>query len=471
MKPNWAVAISAGMLAFSGMTTLARAERRAGFVFSDPRGIGAEFQLPNPATVSHTIFMNRCPGGCTLTPGSDGTQNQSDIIGNSTRHISQFGGTDAQWNAIVSCVKQTYAPFNVTIVDQRPASGDYHTAIVAGLPSEAGQPSGVLGVSPFSCGYLPNAISFSFANSALSSPAGHEYADLADACWTVSQETAHSWGLDHKHDAKDPMTYLPSPDPTMLKVFQNQAGSCGEGSPRACNCTYNNSTASMNSFALILATFGSGTPDSTPPTVSFQLPAASASIMPGFSVIANATDNVGISRVELRIDGNLAGTSTVAPFQFTTSTAITQGSHTLELTAYDLSDNTGKATETVQYGQSCTNGGCTDASQVCVNGTCEAGPNTTGGLGSTCTSNSDCVSDSCGDDGTGNKYCVTSCDPATAGACPSGFGCISAGTSGVCWPGADSGGAGGCSTGGNGSSALMLVGLGLGAALLTRKRK
>lgn len=467
MKRNLGLAITLGVLTFVAMAPAAHAEGKRGYVFSDPRGVGATYVLPDPATVSHTIFLNRCTGGCNLTHSmseSNSTTNTSTIaVTGST--ISAYAGTEAQWQQIMSCVRATYAPFNVTITDQRPTSGNYHMAIVAGRASEAGQGTGVLGVSPFACGgYLPNSISFSFAN--------EEVSNIADICWTVAQETAHSWGLDHKYDVKDPMTYLPSVVPSTIKVFQNQSGSCGEYAARPCSCSYpGTGTGGMNSYALIMATFGAGTPDSTPPTVSFQLPAASASIMPGFSVIANATDNVGISRVELRIDGNLAGTSTVAPFQFTTSTAITQGSHTLELTAYDLSDNTGKATETVQYGQSCTNGGCTDASQVCVNGTCEAGPNTTGGLGSTCTSNSDCVSDSCGDDGTGNKYCVTSCDPATAGACPSGFGCISAGTSGVCWPGADSGGAGGCSTGGNGSSALMLVGLGLGAALLTRKRK
>ena len=459
-----------------GMTSAAHAEGKRGYIFTDPRGVGATYLLPDPAAVSHTIFLNRCTGGCTLTPGSDGTQNQSDIIGNSTRHMSAFGGTEAQWQAVVACVKATYAPFAVTVTDTRPASGAYHNAIVAGLSSEGGQGANVLGVSPFSCGgYIPNSISFSFANEEINPNAGAAASatEIADICWTVSQETAHSWGLDHKFDVRDPMTYTPSVPSSTLKVFQNQAGSCGEYSARPCRCSYpGTGTGGMNSYALIMATFGAGTPDSTPPTVAFQLPAASASILPGFSVIANATDNVGISKVELRIDGNLAGTSTVAPFQFTTSTAITQGSHTLELTAYDLSNNTGKATETVQYGQSCTNGGCTDASQVCVNGTCEPGPSTTGGLGSTCANNSDCVSDSCGDDGSGNKYCVTSCDPATAGACPSGFGCISAGTSGVCWPGADSGGGGGgCSTGGNGSSTLMLVGLGLGAVLLTRKRK
>ena len=465
----------AAALIVAGLTSAVHAEGKRGYVFTDPRGVGATYLLPDPASVSHTIFLNRCAGGCTLTPGSDGTQNESEIIGNSSRHISEFVGTASQWHAIVSCVQATYAPFNVTVTDTRPASGAYHNAIVAGLASEGGQGTGVLGVSPFACGgYIPNSISFSFANEEVNpnASASASAAEVADLCWTVSQETAHSWGLDHKYDVKDPMTYLPSAVPSTLKVFQNQAGSCGEYSARPCSCTYPGTGAGgINAYALIMGTFGPGTPDTVAPTVSFQLPAAGASITPGFSVIASAADNVAISKVELRVDGILAGTSTSSPYQFTTSTAITQGAHTLELTAYDLSNNTTKATEAVTYGQLCTDGGCADATQVCVSGTCVAGPGTNGGLGSTCTDNSSCTSGSCGDDGSGTKYCVTACDPAASGACPSGFGCLASGTSGVCWPGADSGGTGGCSTGGAGSSTLMLVGLGLGAVLLTRKRK
>ncbi|CAN5464446.1 hypothetical protein BH11MYX1_BH11MYX1_48560 [soil metagenome] len=465
MKRSLGLAIS--VLTLSSMTSASHAEGKRGYVFSDPRGVGATYVLPDPATVSHTIFLNRCTGGCNLTHSdsqNNSTTNTSTIALTGSP-ISAYAGTEAQWQQILSCVKATYAPFAVTITDQRPTSGDYHMAIVAGRASEAGQGHGVLGISPFACGgYIPNSISFSFAN--------EEVSNIPDICWTVSQETAHSWGLDHKFDVRDPMTYLQSALPTTLKVFQNQAGPCGENGARPCTCAYpGTGTGGMNSYALIMATFGAGTPDSTPPTVSFQLPAANASITPGFSVIASAADNVGISKVELRIDGNLAGTSTSSPYQFTTSTAITQGSHTLELTAYDYSNNPAKATETVAYGQLCTDSGCTDASQVCVSGTCVLGPGTTGGLGSPCTDNSTCVSNSCGDDGTGNKFCVTACDPAASGACPSGFGCLATGTSGVCWPGADSGGGGGCSTSGSGSSTWMLVGLGLGAVLLARKRK
>ena len=460
MKRNLVLAVATVL----GMSTAAYADRGiAKYKFINPRDAGTPYVAPTPAAVSHIIFLNRCVGNCTLhgNPSqNNSTTDTSTIFSSGTKTVSAYSGTDAQWNQIVSCVRSAYAPFNVTITDQRPASGDYHMAIVAGTASQVGESSNVLGVSPFSCGYIPNSISFSFANS--------EPTNIDDICWTVSQETAHSWGLDHKFDDRDPMTYLTS-GPAM-KTFQNQAGSCGEYSARACSCPYNGSTASMNSYALILATFGSGVPDTTPPTVSITSPSNNGSVMPGFAIAANAADDVGITKVEFKLDGTIIGTATTSPFKATAPATLSQGSHHLEATAYDFSNNTAVAAIDVMYGQSCTNGGCTDSTQVCVGGHCVAGPDQTGGLGSPCTDNSSCASGSCGDDGAGNKYCVEPCDPTASSACPSGFGClVTTPGSGVCWPGADSGGSGGCNT--SGDSGVILAGLGFGVALVTGRRR
>jgi len=453
---NWIVA--AGLIA--GMASAHAEAKHGSYVFKDARGLGAEWIAPTPANVSHIIFMDRCTGGCTITPGSDGTQNQSEII-SGTKHLSAYSGSDAQWQQIVSCVKSTYAPFNVTITDVKPTSGAYHHAMVAGTATEGGQGNGVLGVSPFACGsYIPNSMSFSFAN--------EEPTNIIDICWTVSQETAHSWGLDHKYDKLDPQTYLPNGN--VQKIFQNQAGSCGEYSARACSCSYpGTGTGGMNSYALIMAVFGSGTPDTTPPTVSITSPTNKASVMPGFTVNVNASDDVAIAKVDLTVDGQVAGSDTSAPFTFSTSATLSQGSHHVEATATDLAGNTAKAAIDVMYGEACTTNGCTDPSQVCDNGHCVPGPTTSGGLGSPCTGNLDCASGSCGDDGAGNKYCVTSCDPMN-NMCPSGFGCVSTGgATGVCWPGADNGGGGGCNSGSGGGA--LLAGFGFAALLVTRRKR
>lgn len=451
----------------TGMVSLAHAEPRATYRWTDPARIGTQWQKPEAAGVSHVIFLNRCTGGCTLSPGYDDSTTNHSSIPNSTATVSEYMGTDSQWNQIVNCVKQTYAPFNVQIVTTRPTSGDYHMAIVAGYAADVGEQQGVLGVSPFSCGYISNSISFSFAN--------EEPTNIDDICWTVSQETAHSWGLDHKFDNRDPMTYLSS-GPAM-KTFQNQAGSCGEYSARACNCTYQGTgTSGENSYALIMATFGSSGPDTTKPTVKITSPTNGAVVNPGFSVSVDASDNVTVDHVELKIDGASVGTTSQSPYMFTAPSSVTGMMHHLEATAYDAAGNTATDAVDVTFPQSCHGDSDCMNGQVCNNSQCVAGPGTMGGLGSTCTNNSDCASGQCANDGAGHSYCVDSCSTTGPNTCPSNFGCQDTGGGhGVCWPngnnpGGGGGGSGGCDAGG-GNGAPLLLGLGLGAALITRRRR
>jgi hypothetical protein len=453
-----------------GTVSVARAEKpRATYRWTDPSRIGADWAQPTPANVDHIIYLNRCVGGCTLHPGNNNSTTDTSSIVNSTAHLSQYSGTTSQWNQIVQCVKQTYAPFNVQIVTDRPPQGtNYHMAIVAGYASEAGEQNGVLGVSPFSCGYIRNSISFSFAN--------EEPSNIDDICWTVSQETAHSWGLDHKYDNRDPMTYLTS-GPSM-KTFQNQAGSCGEYNARQCSCTYQGTGSSaMNSYALIMATFGANAPDTTNPTVSITDPASGSIVDPGFPVHVDANDDVALDHVELKIDGQSIGSKTDAPFFWNAPANLPGTSHHIEVTAYDVAGNTATDTADVSFAVGCQQNTDCDDGMLCSNGQCVPGPDTQGGLGADCTGNDDCASGMCADDGQGHQYCVNSCDP-NASTCPSNFTCVDVGGgAGVCWPGGGGGGnnngdgsSGGCNAGGS-SSAPLLLGLGLGAMLITRRRR
>jgi uncharacterized protein (TIGR03382 family) len=448
-----------------GMVGIAHAEapRRATYQWTDPSRIGATWTAPAPAGVSHVIFLNNCqPSGCTLNPGNDDSTQNTSSIPSQQAHISAYSGSASEWSQILSCVRQTYAPFNVQIVDTRPASGDYHMAIVAGSASEAGMGQGVLGVSPFSCGYIPNSISFSFAN--------EEPSNILDMCWTVSQETAHSWGLDHKFDDKSPMTYLQQ-GPAM-KTFQDTAMSCGEYSARQCNCTYAvTGSAQENDYQLVLATFGSSAPDTTPPTVSISSPKTGAVVMSGFTITADINDSDGfVASAQLKIDGTAVGSPlTAAPWTWTAPTTLGTGAHHVEVDALDGGNNPGSAAIDVTIGgQSCSGNSC-PMGQVCSMGTCIGGSGTPGGLGSPCMTNGDCSSNQCASDSTGQKYCVVSCNPAMSG-CPSGFGCVATGgTNGVCWPNGDNG-KGGCSTSGGDGAFLLALGA-LGALLITRRRK
>jgi MYXO-CTERM domain-containing protein len=446
-------------LAMGMVSSAALAAPNATYKWADGAAPGMNYKAPDSAAVSHVIYLNNCkPNGCQLSPGYDNAPQNTSSIPDQSSTVSAYTGSDATWNSIVQCVRQTYADFDVQIVTERPTSGNYHMAIVAGSPSNVQQSSGVMGVSPFSCGYISNSISFTFANL--------DPSNVADLCWTVAQETAHSWGLDHKYDNRDPMTYL-SGGPT-YKRYQNEAGSCGEYSARSCSCNYSSTPGKMNSYALIMSTFGSNTPDTVPPTVQITYPTEGAQVTAGFPVQSTVNDDRNVDKVEFKLDGMSVGMKTDPPFNFQAPSNLGQGKHVVEVTGYDHAGNATKATVNVQFGSVCTKDSeCTTAGNVCVEGHCVAGPSSDGGLGTECTGNADCNSGQCGSDGT-HSYCVTACDPAM-NACPGGFSCQDTGNgAGVCWP-ADGGG-GGCSTGGDGHGALLLM-LGFVGILVTRRRR
>jgi hypothetical protein len=61
-------------------------------------------------------------------------------------------------------------------------------------------------------------------------------------------------------------------------------------------------------------------------------------------VQASASDNVGVTRVELYRDGALIGTDTSSPYAFTwDTTTVSNGSHSLQTRAYDAAGNTGSS--------------------------------------------------------------------------------------------------------------------------------
>jgi MYXO-CTERM domain-containing protein len=444
-----------------GMVGTVSAAPRSELVWTNEELRDAVWQPPKAATVSHVIYLNNCkPNGCQIKPGYDNATTNTSSVPKTNATISAFTGSDAVWQQVVQCVKQTYADFDVDIVTERPASGNYHMAIVAGSPQQVGMSNGVLGVSPFSCGYINNAVSYTFGNLIAN--------NIPELCWTIAQETAHSWGLDHKHDNRDPMTYL-SGGPT-IKRFQNEAGSCGEYQARKCQCSYaGTGNAQMNSYQVIMNTFGSSAPDTVPPSVTITYPTDNAQVAAGFPVRADITDDRVVQKAEFRLNGMLIGVDEEAPWQWNAPTNLGQGLHKVEISATDRGGNTTKATVTVQFGTVCQAAkDCNTEGHVCIDGHCAAGPGLPGGLGTACTGNESCSSQQCGSDSDGNSYCVEACEIAANG-CPSGFDCIDTGGGhGVCWPGGDDGGCSTTTSGGGGAFVLLL---GLSALLVTRRRR
>jgi hypothetical protein len=80
--------------------------------------------------------------------------------------------------------------------------------------------------------------------------------------------------------------------------------------------------------------------DVTDPTITATAPPENANVTGALVVSADASDNVGVVRVELLVDGASVGNDTAAPFEFTLpSGGLALGNHTLTIVAWDAAGN------------------------------------------------------------------------------------------------------------------------------------
>ena len=91
---------------------------------------------------------------------------------------------------------------------------------------------------------------------------------------------------------------------------------------------------------VVVGTGGGG--DTTPPTTSVTSPASGATVSGTVTVTATASDNVGVTKIELYADGALLGSGTTSPASVSWNTAsVANGSHSLTSKAYDAAGNVG----------------------------------------------------------------------------------------------------------------------------------
>jgi hypothetical protein len=84
------------------------------------------------------------------------------------------------------------------------------------------------------------------------------------------------------------------------------------------------------------------TPDTTPPTVTITYPISGAIVSGDITVIASASDNIGVSNVEVYLDDiTKLGEDNTAPYDIPWDTTQTgEGQHTLTAIARDIAGNT-----------------------------------------------------------------------------------------------------------------------------------
>lgn len=166
--------------------------------------------------------------------------------------------------------------------------------------------------------------------------------------------------------------------------------------------------------------------DTQPPQVAITYPLAGAKVPPSISVTAKITDDKGVTKVELLVDGKVVSTNGGA----TSFPVVLQpGSRTLQVNAHDAAGNKGQATVSV-----------TVEGTPPPNNPPNNPPNTPpppepepGLFGTTCQEGSDCQSGMCANDETlSSKYCTQLCGPDLP--CPNEAICFDAvgGTQQVC---------------------------------------
>lgn len=205
---------------------------------------------------SHIIYLNR--EGALLSAGADeSSKNVSSIVKNAgvaSSRIPPFDGNLKTWSAITSCIAEKFAPYDVSIVDQRPVEGSYVMGVIGGTPNDLGgsvedahghdhddHDHGVTGLAPFNGKVIPDAVVLIFSKTMHENP--------RDVCETAGMELAHAYGLDHERDCHDLMSYM---KPCGNRSFVNAATPCGEHADRACQ----GGQRTQNSHALLLAVLG-----------------------------------------------------------------------------------------------------------------------------------------------------------------------------------------------------------------------
>jgi hypothetical protein len=430
-------------------------------------------QAPTPN--SNVIFLNSCrPNGCRVGIGDANSINDTWGIDRPST-LTPFDGSDADWADVVSCMKEVFEPFNIVITDTDPGTANHFEIMVAGAPQDLGMSSGIGGISPWNCdapgGYISDSLVFDFSKVWGGS--------VNEICATAAQEVAHSFLLDHVADASDPMTYFSYPTRRHFKDGVMCGSDCVNGRGpfgqscngaddqiHSCTCTGHATQADVTDIKNL---FGASTVP--PPEVKISNPLDGSAVMGAFPVGATVTGNLSpIVKADLVIDGATVSSLTAAPFGFNAPGDLASGSHEVKVVVHDYYDVQGSTTIHVIIGSPCTSSSdCPDDGDACVGGRCITGPGVDGGLGSTCTMDSDCASNQCVASDSG-MYCVVPCDVGM-GECPSGFGCYdTGGGAGICYPGYDdgTGGGGGCTSGGGGAT---LLGVLFGLAGLVWKRR
>src|SRR5687768_8859352 len=88
-----------------------------------------------PGPQHRVVYMNK--NGGTFNRGSfDNSSTNLSSIPSGTASVSAWTYGDANWNQLMACVRDIYAPFDVTITDVDPGDTPHVESVVGGRPGQ-----------------------------------------------------------------------------------------------------------------------------------------------------------------------------------------------------------------------------------------------------------------------------------------------------------------------------------------------
>ena len=297
---------------------------------ADAPRLRAPDQPPLQASAG-VIFVNF--DGADLQHGSDDATQNRTLLSTLVGPYAPYGEGDKR-DAVMQALRADWAAYNIQVTDTRPATGPYVMNMTG--PSNA-FPSNVLGIAPLDCydSSTHSNITYAFHS------AGDQFSATTTAT-TISQEVAHSFGLEHVADPGNIMN--PSNaggDPSFKDECTTVVGGSSCGSQHAEHC---GTSSQQNSHAELMGLFGPAIADTASPLVTIDAPVDGDEFEVGasFDIVVTAHDDVEVEGVDLLRDGELVGQSETEPHAWAVAD-IPPGTYTLVARASDPSGNVGES--------------------------------------------------------------------------------------------------------------------------------
>lgn len=275
---------------------------------------------------TNVFFVNY--DGVTLTQGE-----QDDATANTTM-FPEFVMTYAPYGdgskraASLQAVRSDWSLYDVTITDVRPLLGLYTMCVATPTNPYGG---GVLGAAQSDCSdETPSNVVLAFHG------VDDEFSAVAQAA-TISHELAHAYGLEHVDQPADIMNpAIVGKDPAFLDECLPLNGG---GGPIQCEDEHKRYCGAdrQRSHQELLWLFGPKAPDYVPPEVVITQPGGGDvfTAPARITIVAEASDDVGIAAVDLHVDGVSRGAADMgAPYRWVDET-FPEGRHCLRVDARD----------------------------------------------------------------------------------------------------------------------------------------